>query len=74
MSLAPVRPQSVLHANADRRRTGARAVAQALVENGVTDLFGIHGYINPVIEEACVLGARMWHFRHEQSAGFAADA
>lgn len=55
-------------------RTGAREVAQALVDNGVTDLFGIHGYINPVIEEAVRLGARMWHFRHEQAAGFAAEA
>ncbi|TCK22111.1 thiamine pyrophosphate-binding protein [Pseudonocardia endophytica] len=55
-------------------RTGAREAAQALVDNGVTDLFGIHGYINPVIEEAVRLGARMWHFRHEQAAGFAAEA
>lgn len=55
-------------------QTGARAAAQALIDNGVTDLFGVHGYINPVIEEACRLGARMWHFRHEQSAGFAAEA
>lgn len=54
--------------------TGARAAAQALVDNGVTDLFGVHGYINPVIEEACRLGTRMWHFRHEQAAGFAAEA
>jgi len=69
----PLAP-SALHTNADRRPTGARAAAQALIENGVTDLFGIHGYINPIIEEACILGARMWHFRHEQSAGFAADA
>lgn len=65
---------SVPQTNANRRMTGARAVAQALVENGVTDLFGIHGYINSVIEEACLLGVNMWHFRHEQSAGFAADA
>ena len=57
-----------------RHRTGAREVAQALIDNGVTDLFGIHGYINPVIEEAVRLGARMWHFRHEQAAGFAAEA
>lgn len=57
-----------------RRVTGARAVAQALIDNGVTDLFGVHGYINPVIEEACLLGAKMWHFRHEQAAGFAAEA
>lgn len=55
-------------------RTGAREVAQTLIDNGVTDLFGIHGYINPVIEEAVRLGARMWHFRHEQAAGFAAEA
>lgn len=54
--------------------TGARAVARALADNGVTELFGVHGYINPVIEEACRLGLRMWHFRHEQAAGFAADA
>jgi acetolactate synthase-1/2/3 large subunit len=55
-------------------RTGAREIAQTLIDNGVTDLFGIHGYINPVIEEAVRLGARMWHFRHEQAAGFAAEA
>ncbi|HJQ48165.1 MAG TPA: thiamine pyrophosphate-binding protein [Amycolatopsis sp.] len=58
----------------ERRLTGARAAARALIDNGVTDLFGVHGYINPVIEEACRLGARMWHFRHEQAAGFAAEA
>lgn len=78
MTIAARQPKSPVHPaaepNADRRMTGARAAARALVENGVTDLFGIHGYINPVIEEACVLGAQMWHFRHEQSAGFAADA
>ena len=56
------------------RLTGARAVARALVDNGVTDVFGIHGYINPVIEETGRLGVRNIHFRHEQSAGFAADA
>ncbi|WP_167343351.1 thiamine pyrophosphate-binding protein [Rhodococcus erythropolis] len=55
-------------------RTGAREIAQTLIDNGVTDLFGIHGYINPVIEEAVRLGANMWHFRHEQAAGFAAEA
>jgi acetolactate synthase-1/2/3 large subunit len=56
------------------RLTGARAVARALVDNGVTDIFGIHGYINPVIEETGRLGVNNIHFRHEQSAGFAADA
>jgi acetolactate synthase I/II/III large subunit len=58
----------------DLRNTGGRAIARALVDNGVTEMFGIHGYINNVIEEACRLGIKNIHFRHEQSAGFAADA
>ena len=58
----------------DTRLTGGRAVARALVDNGVTDMFGIHGYVNNVLEEAFELGIRNIHFRHEQSAGFAADA
>jgi acetolactate synthase-1/2/3 large subunit len=58
----------------DLRNTGGRAVARALVDNGVTDMFGIHGYINNVVEETCRLGVNNVHFRHEQSAGFAADA
>ncbi len=57
-----------------KRLTGGRSIARALVDNGVQHIFGIHGYINPVIEEACRLGVKMYHFRHEQSAGFAADA
>lgn len=56
------------------RLTGGRAVARALVDNGVTDMFGIHGYINNVLDEAFRLGVNNVHFRHEQSAGFAADA
>ena len=36
-------------------------------------LFGIHG-AQCSIEEACRLGVRLYHFRHEASAGFAADA
>ncbi|MGB6081254.1 MAG: thiamine pyrophosphate-binding protein [Xanthobacteraceae bacterium] len=62
------------HYSNELRNTGGRAVARALVDNGVTDMFGIHGYINNVIEEACRLGINNIHFRHEQSAGFAADA
>ena len=73
MSIAMENINSLEPAHGERL-TGARAVAHALIDNGVTDLFGIHGYINPVIEEACRLGARMWHFRHEQAAGFAAEA
>lgn len=53
---------------------GGMAVGRALKEDGVECLFGIHGYINLAIEEACHLGIQMYHFRHEQSAGFAADA
>lgn len=56
------------------RLTGGTAVARTLLENGVTHMFGIHGYINNVLEEACRLGVNNIHFRHEQSAGFAADA
>jgi len=52
----------------DLRNTGGRAIARALVDNGVTEMFGIHGYINNVIEEACRLGIKNIHFRHEQSA------
>lgn len=58
----------------DPRLTGGRAVARTLVENGVTDMFGVHGYINNVLDETCRLGVNNIHFRHEQSAGFAADA
>lgn len=56
------------------RLTGGRAIARTLVDNGVTHMFGVHGYINNVLEEACRLDVRNIHFRHEQSAGFAADA
>ena len=37
-------------------------------------MFGVHGYINNVLEEAFRRGIKNIHFRHEQSAGFAADA
>lgn len=53
---------------------GGQAVGRALKEDGVECVFGVHGYINLAIEEACRLGIKMYHFRHEQSAGFAADA
>ena len=62
------------YSDSDVRLTGGTAVARALLYNGVTHMFGIHGYINNVLEEACRLGVTNIHFRHEQSAGFAADA
>jgi acetolactate synthase I/II/III large subunit len=58
----------------ERRLTGGRAVARALADNGVTHLFGVHGYPNHIVHEAIRLGIENVHFRHEQSAGFAADA
>lgn len=61
-------------ADGEPRLTGGRAIARCLADNGVTTMFGVHGYINSVLEEACRLGVRNVHFRHEQSAGFAADA
>ena len=71
---SPIEPGQHTPRTDDLTTTGARAAARALIDNGVTDMFGIHGYINPILEEACRLGARMWHFRHEQAAGFAAEA
>jgi acetolactate synthase-1/2/3 large subunit len=53
---------------------GGQVVGQALKAGGVEALFGIYGSIGLVIEEANRLGIPMYHFRHEQSAGFAADA
>src|SRR5690349_3831609 len=53
---------------------GGRVIGRALAEGGVKHLFGVHGSINLAIEEANRLGVEMLHFRHEQSAGFAADA
>ncbi len=58
----------------DLRLTGGRAIARALVDGGVTHMFGVHGYINNVLDETFRLGVNNIHFRHEQSAGFAADA
>lgn len=53
---------------------GAKVVGQTLKEEGVEALFGIYGSIGLVVEEANRSGIPMYHFRHEQSAGFAADA
>jgi len=53
---------------------GARVVGRTLKEEGVEALFGIYGSIGLVIEEANKRDIPMYHFRHEQSAGFAADA
>ena len=53
---------------------GGKVVGQSLKEGGVEAVFGIYGSINLAIEEANRLGVKMYHFRHEQSAGFAADA
>ena len=53
---------------------GGRVIGDALIEEGVECLFGVHGAQWGSIEEACRRGAKLYHFRHEASAGFAADA
>ena len=53
---------------------GGEVVGRTLAENGVEAMFGIYGSIGLALESACQRGAKMYHFRHEQSAGFAADA
>lgn len=58
----------------EKNTYGGKVIGRALKEQGVECVFGIHGVINLAIEEACNLGIKMYHFRHEQSAGFAADA
>jgi thiamine pyrophosphate-dependent acetolactate synthase large subunit-like protein len=53
---------------------GEQVVGQALKEGGVDGVFGTYGSINLAIEETNRHGVKMYHFRHEQSAGFAANA
>lgn len=53
---------------------GGRVIGETLVDEGVECLFGVHGAQWGSIEEACRRGAQLYHFRHEASAGFAADA
>src|SRR5690606_7361016 len=53
---------------------GGKVVGEVLAEEGVDAVFGIYGSIGLAIEEANRHGTKMYHFRHEQSAGFAADA
>lgn len=54
---------------------GARRVARALAEQGVTHLFTLCGGHIQAIYDGCLdHGIRVVDFRHEQSAAFAADA
>ncbi|MFA5938957.1 MAG: thiamine pyrophosphate-binding protein [Sinimarinibacterium sp.] len=53
---------------------GGKVVGEVLAEEGVDAVFGVYGSIGLAIEEANRHGTTMYHFRHEQSAGFAADA
>lgn len=61
-------------ANLSEMSYGGEVVGRALKENGVDSLFGIYGTLGLALEEACRQGVKWYHFRHEQSAGFAADA
>jgi acetolactate synthase-1/2/3 large subunit len=53
---------------------GGQVIGRTLKACGVEHVFGVHGVINLAIEESNRQGIGMIHFRHEQSAGFAADA
>lgn len=53
---------------------GGEVVGRTLRECGIEAMFGIYGSIGLALESACQRGVSMYHFRHEQSAGFAADA
>jgi len=58
----------------EEKTYGGKVIGQAFKKEGIEKIFGIHGAINLAVEEACKQGIKMYHFRHEQSAGFAADA
>lgn len=52
----------------------ARAIGRVLSEEGVTKVFSIHGASTyPMLYGISGEGINMYHMRHEQSAGYAAD-
>lgn len=53
---------------------GGKVVGETLAQHGVEALFGIYGSAGLALEEANRHGVKWYHVRHEQSAGFAADA
>lgn len=54
--------------------SGGQAVAKILKEEGVPQIFGVHGgHIWSMMAAACEAGIRMIHMRHEQSGAYAAD-
>lgn len=55
--------------------TGAKVIAQALNDLGVTVLFGLVGLpVTDIAEQAIDLGIRFVGFRNEQAASYAATA
>lgn len=59
----------------DERHTGARLVALALRNLGITVIFGLTGFpITAIAEEAINLGIKFIGFRNEQAASYAAAA
>ncbi|MFC1993166.1 thiamine pyrophosphate-binding protein [Chloroflexota bacterium] len=53
---------------------GAELIGRVLKEEGVKQVFGVHGgNINAVLTQMCSHGIKMYHMRHEQAAGYAAD-
>ena len=54
--------------------SGAEAIARVLKEEGVPQIFGVHGgHIWSMLGATCEAGIRMIHMRHEQSGTYAAD-
>jgi acetolactate synthase-1/2/3 large subunit len=50
--------------------SGGQAIAKILKEEGVPQIFGIHGgHIWSMLGAVCEEGIKMIHMRHEQSAG-----
>lgn len=54
--------------------SGVEAVSKILKEEGVQQIYGVHGaHIWGMLEKVCGDGINMMHFRHEQSGVYAAD-
>lgn len=54
--------------------SGGQAIAKILKEEGVPQVFGIHGgHIWSMLSAVCKEGIKMIHMRHEQSGAYSAD-
>ena len=54
--------------------SGVQAVSRVLKEEGVKQVFGVHGsHVWGLLNQICQDGIKMIHMRHEQSGAYAAD-